>query len=178
MTFIQALEMMGKLWEINGIVRLLIDKFLGIRAELIYSNDNQQEWNFRRFVENPRKKTERNPVESREKQISFQPRKERILKTSQKWWMKNHCIFCKEASHNLIDCKKVTNISQRKKNSSVNETELKGKGTCCNCNDKHHTSICYTSVKQKPSVVESHQKLLVMTTRNQNVICPIEVILE
>ena len=115
MTFIQALEMMGKLWEINGRVRLLIDKFPGIRAELIYSNDNQQEWNFQRFVENPRQWTERNPVESREKQISFQPRKERILQTSQKWWMKNHCIFCKEASHNLIDCKKVTNISERKR---------------------------------------------------------------
>ena len=71
----------GKLQELH--------KLPGIRAQLVISNDNWQEWNFQRFIENLPKWTEGNPVVSRHKQISFQPQKERILQRSQRQCIKN-----------------------------------------------------------------------------------------
>ena len=80
MTHIQAMEAMGKLQEINGMVRLLIGKLPGIRAELFINVDNWQEWNFEGFLENLRKWTEGNPMVSRDEQISFQLRKKDYCK--------------------------------------------------------------------------------------------------
>ena len=42
---------------------------------------------------------------------------------------------------------------------------------------KHHTSTCYKSVEQEPSVVGSYQKQPAVTTRKQDVIYPVVVIL-
>ena len=50
-------------------------------------------WPFFGIVENLREWTERNLAASKDKPISFQPRKERILETSQRQWMKNHYNF-------------------------------------------------------------------------------------
>ena len=116
-------------------------------------------------MDNLRRWTERNSVVSRDEQINFQHWKERILQTSQRQWMKNHCIFCKETFHKTTDCKKVTNINRQKRIEASKKLsfnclcedqkiiECKSKETCCNCNIKHHTSICYNSVEQEPNGV-------------------------
>eukprot|EP00794_Sanderia_malayensis_P000844 gene844-biopygen109 len=46
MISVQALESMGKLKEINGLTRATLDKLEGIRAELVRTDDNWQEWGF------------------------------------------------------------------------------------------------------------------------------------
>ena len=66
MNHVQALETMGKLKEINGIVCVLIDKLPGIREKRVIHDDNWEEWNFQRFVEDQQKWTERNPIVSRD----------------------------------------------------------------------------------------------------------------
>ena len=43
---VQALETMGKLKEINGYVRLTLDKLQGVRADLVRTDDDLQDWNF------------------------------------------------------------------------------------------------------------------------------------
>ena len=53
--------------------------------------------------------------------------------------------------------------------------EFKSKGTCRDCNVKHCSSICYESVEQQPSVVESHQKQPVMTRKVRDLIYPAAV---
>ena len=108
--------------------------------------------------QNLEKWTGQNLVVSREEQISFQPQKERILHTSQNQGMKNHCICCKENSHNATDCKKVTNINQQKWIVSWH-------------------SICYKLFEREPSVFESHQKQSVMTAEERDVIYPVVVVL-
>ena len=115
MNHVQVLETMGKLQEINRIVCFLIDKLPGIREKRVIQNDNWEEWNFQRFVENQQKWTKGNPMVSRDEQISFQPRKERILQIIQRQLMKNHCIFFEETPHKTTNCKKVTNINVRKR---------------------------------------------------------------
>ena len=43
--------MMGKLKEINGFVRFKLDKLCGNRADLVRTEDNQQNWGFNELIE-------------------------------------------------------------------------------------------------------------------------------
>ena len=63
---VQALETMGRLKEINGIVCVLIDKLPGIREKRVIHDDNWEGWNLQRFVEDQQKWIERNPIVSRD----------------------------------------------------------------------------------------------------------------
>ena len=58
----QSLEALGKLTEINGYVRMSIDKLQGISGDLVRTDDNWREWGFPKFVEALRKWTETNPI--------------------------------------------------------------------------------------------------------------------
>ena len=42
----QALDTMGKIKEINGYVRITLDKLRGIRVDLVRSDDNWQDLKF------------------------------------------------------------------------------------------------------------------------------------
>ena len=48
---VQALETIGKLKEINGYVRLTLDKLQVIRADLVRTDDDWQNWKFPQLVE-------------------------------------------------------------------------------------------------------------------------------
>ena len=60
---VQCLEMLGKLKEISGYVRMSIDKLQGIRGDLVRTDDNWRGWDCPNFVEALRRWTERNRVE-------------------------------------------------------------------------------------------------------------------
>ena len=59
---VQSLETLGKLTEINGYVKMSIDKLQGIRGDLVRTDDNWREWGFPKFVEALRKWSETNPI--------------------------------------------------------------------------------------------------------------------
>lgn len=61
----QALETMGKIKEINGYVRVTLDKLPGIRADLVRLDEDWQDWDFPRMIEALRKWCDRNPVHPR-----------------------------------------------------------------------------------------------------------------
>ena len=50
-TNIQALDTMGKIKEINGYVRVTLDKLPGIRADVVRLDDNSQDWGFSQMLE-------------------------------------------------------------------------------------------------------------------------------
>ena len=52
---VQSLETLGKLTEMNGYVKMSIDKLQGIRGDLVRTDDNWREWGFPKFVEALRK---------------------------------------------------------------------------------------------------------------------------
>ena len=52
---------MGKLGEIKGLTRAALDKLEGIRAYLVRTDDNWQEWGFPQLVNALIQWTERNP---------------------------------------------------------------------------------------------------------------------
>ena len=53
----QVLETMNKLKEINGYVKLTLDKLPGIRAVLVRLYDNWQEWELAKLVDSETPKT-------------------------------------------------------------------------------------------------------------------------
>ena len=59
---VQTLDTMGKIKEMNGYVRVILDKLQGIRAGLVRNDDNWQDWKFQQLVEALEKWTVRNPV--------------------------------------------------------------------------------------------------------------------
>ena len=60
---VQALEALGKLKTVAGYARLMLDKLQGIRADLVRTDDDWQDWRFTQLLEQFMKWTERNPVE-------------------------------------------------------------------------------------------------------------------
>ena len=78
---VQSLETMGKLREVNGYVRMTIDKLPGIRGDLVRTDDSWREWNFPKLVDELRKWTERNPIQFKQ---SDKPWRARIFKPSRR----------------------------------------------------------------------------------------------
>ena len=52
---------MNKLKDINGYVKITLDKLPGIRADLVRLDDDWQDWGFTQLVEALRKWTKRDP---------------------------------------------------------------------------------------------------------------------
>ena len=67
---LQALETMGKIREVNGYVRMTLDKLEGIRGDLVRTDDNWQDWDFPHLLEALRKWTIRNPPKHSEERQS------------------------------------------------------------------------------------------------------------
>ena len=52
---LRALETMEKIKEVNGYVRMTLDKLEGIRGDLVQTADNWQDWEFPHLLEALRK---------------------------------------------------------------------------------------------------------------------------
>ena len=80
----QALDTMGKLKEINGYVRMTLDKLPAICADLVSIDNVWEKWDFEQFIEALRKWTDRNPISLDDKRNNINPpRKDSLYKTSQ-----------------------------------------------------------------------------------------------
>ena len=83
-TYVQAVETMGKLKTINGYVRLLLDRLPGIRSYLVRDDITWTNWEFPHLVEALRLWTERNPTSDEKKEHTVQRKFDRTLQTRQK----------------------------------------------------------------------------------------------
>ena len=158
---VQSLETLGKLTEINGYVRMSIDKLQGIRGDLVRTDDNWREWGFPKFVEALRKWTERNPIPAeREPPEKLPDRKKphfprnRSFQAQQKEERVRGCVYCEKPDHKSVNCKTVASVDERKRVLSNKHLCFNCTGTrhktvdcrcrvvCAVCQKKHHTSIC------------------------------------
>ena len=170
---LQALETMGKIREVNGYVRMTLDKLEGIRGDLVRTDDKWQHWDFPHLLEALRKWTIRNlpkhreERESQDKLLPHKPMKPFLPKngsyqTCQKEPKRIPCVYCESVTHQSVNCDKVITLQERRR-------ELNGKQLCFNCtgtnhkaperrcsayckfcNQRHHSSICTEKVAQQP----------------------------
>ena len=143
---------MNKLKEINGYVRLTLDKLPGIRADLVRIDEDWQEWTFPQLVDALRKWTTRNPkiIPSPEKGFKG----ENAYQANDKNYKHRDCVYCEKSGHKASDCKTVSDIEERrlilsKKKLCFNCTGTKQRASEClskrsyvKCKGKHHSSIC------------------------------------
>ena len=84
---LQALETMGKIKEVNGYVRMTLDKLEGIRGDLVCTDDNWQDWEIPHLLEALRKWTTINPPKpvderpGKEKTFPSKPLKTKVTKS-------------------------------------------------------------------------------------------------
>ena len=155
-TSVQTLETMGRLREVNGYARTTLDKLPGIRADLVRTDDDWQEWEFPQFLEALRKWCERNPIQSEERVKQYgQQRRDRVLQTNERPGRpRGCCVYCDALGHKSAECESVKVVAERKKLLSARKlcfnctgskhraAECRSKFKCQRCDGKHHTSIC------------------------------------
>ena len=153
-TNVNALDTLGKLKEINGYVRLTLDKLSGIRADLVRTDDNWKNWKFFELIEALRKWTERNPIAPHFEHQKENIKKDRLLQTTGKEKKKAACIYCDNEQHKSYQCEKVKTLGERKKiiatkrlcynctGTGHRAADCKSKRNCQNCGGRHHSSIC------------------------------------
>ena len=179
---VQARETIGKLKEINGYVILTLDKLQGIRADLVRTDDDLQDWKFSQLVEALENWTCRNPKPLNHKPLSEDNRANRYRNPNKIYQANQHQIdstSCKKSDHKTADLQTVKTTSERRKLLSekklcFNCTKLKHRAadcrsskTCLICKNKHHTSICAKSLSRSTEA-------LITTTKN-NVIYPVSM---
>ena len=134
---IQALDTTGKLREINGYVRVTLDKLPGIIADLVRLDDDWQEWTFPQMLETLRKGCDRNPLHSYDQPVKL---RDRFFNSRQEDWKQRPCVYCGSAEHKSVDCSKV-----------VRKRHLSEKRLCFNCTGTRHRAAecCITRSCQK-----------------------------
>ena len=174
---VQSLETMGKLREVNGYVRMTIDKLPGIRGDLVRTDESWREWNFPKLVDELRKWTERNPIQSKQSDKPWRDKNFQVLQ--QRDGRNRGCVYCEKRDHKSVDCKTVATVDDRKrvlsnKRLCFNCTgykhraeDCKSRSSCQICQRKHHTSIC-NSV--------SNQLMTATSMERSSVIYPVVVV--
>ena len=149
---VQALETLGKLKEVNGYVRMSIDKLPGIRGDLVRTDENWQEWDFPKFVYAPQGWTERNPVTIRSSDKSLC--ESNAFNTQLGDARPHGCVYCESTDHKPHECTKISHPDERRKyflkkrlcfncaGDDHRAMECKSRKTCLFCKRRHHTSIC------------------------------------
>ena len=133
----QALDAMNKLKDINGYVKITLDKLPGSRADLVRLDDDWQDWRFTQLVEALRKWTERNP------KIFVSPdenlKRDKMYHTRENEHKSPVCVYCDKEGHKSSECKTVAKVSANINRRLI----LSQKSLCFNCTDsKHRASEC------------------------------------
>ena len=109
-TNVQALDTMGRIKEINGYVRVTLDKLPGIRADLVCLDDNWHDWVFPQMFEALCKWCDRNPLHSSNQSNKS---RDRFFNSRQEDYLQRPCIYCTSTSHKSVNCDKIASVGDR-----------------------------------------------------------------
>jgi hypothetical protein len=158
---VQALETLGRIGEVNGYVRMTLDKLESVRGDSVRTDDDWQSWKFPNLIEALRKWTERNPPRHEDKtERKLKDPRVRSFHARDREVQPRPCVYCNSTQHKSVKCDKVTTPSERKKLLSSKKLCFNCTGTshrasacrcqslCQICRKEHHTSICEEKSEQ------------------------------
>ena len=143
---------MSKLKEIDGYVRLTLDKLPSIRASLVRLDDNWQKLDLAKLVGSLRRWTDRNPKNILNNDQKH--KREGVFQTKGQKQTLRACGYCDNQGHKASQFQSVKSVEDRrlilsKKKLDFNCTGTKHEASDCRsnklcliCNSKHHASIC------------------------------------
>ena len=158
-------------------MRETLEKLGPIKFELIRSDPDWQTWNLEKLLNALREYVVRNPIklfnereDVRQRPPRFEDRKEKSFRAQNKGSKKIYCIYCNSVEHFSNCCDKLKSIDERRdwfrkkrlcfncagQNHSVRECRSR---SCANCNQRHHTSLCYLK-KEDSSEFPNKSKVL------------------
>lgn len=165
---VQSLESMGKLNECWGLVRSVLEKLKGIKADLVRGQTEWHTWGFPELVQALQIWKEIHPIPLNESPPPFKPPSSRkSFHVQQSASHPRGCVYCDDKSHKSSECKEYVSVEDRKR-------KLRDKGLCFNCTgsnhlaarcrsrmnclkckQKHHTSICDKDVSENKALTAS-----------------------
>ena len=167
---VQSFETLGKLRDVAGNVRAVLEKLKGIKSDLVRGHKRWQEWYFRQLLKAIKRWKDIIPVtdasqsEIQRREPTYSPKEKNVkndgflrrrsYQTRQDIGRQMHgCVYCDKTGDFSANCPKVISVGDRKK-------FLSQKQLCFNCTGdthraescrsrgchhfqrKHHTSIC------------------------------------
>ena len=138
---VQTLEMLRKISECLALVQGVLNKLLGIKAELVQRKPNWQSWNFTELTSALRAWMEiypRKSVRSSEAPRSASSPGQRsfhMREHSTDTYTPRGCVYCNDASHKSSKCTVISSPAAQR-------NFLQGKGLCFNCTGPHRTAHC------------------------------------
>ena len=133
--------MLGKISECLALVQGVLNKLLGIKAELVQGKPNWQSWNFTELTSALRAWMEiypRKSVRSSEAPRSASSPGQRsfhMREHSTDTYTPRGCVYCNDASHKSSECTVISSPAAQR-------NFLQGKGLCFNCTGPHRTAHC------------------------------------
>ena len=177
---VQSLETLGKLQDVKGNVRCVIDKLKGIKSDLVRGQSGWQDWDFPQLVKALKQWRDINPIiESGDDNKKRFPGVSRQFQTREQPLKTRGCVYCSSETRKSTDCDKVTTVDDRRKHLAKSRlcfnctrgqhraADCKSRSACHKCQRKHHTSICD----------QRDNKLMAAScNENRSVCCPVVVV--
>ena len=163
---VQSLESLGKLSECWGLVRSVLNKLKGIKADLVRGQTEWQSWGFPELVKALQIWKDIHPVSLNESPTPTKhPGPRKSFHVQQDVSHQRGCVYCDDKSHKSSECNKCVLIEDRRKklrdkglcfNCTGNNhraAQCRSRTNCLNCKQKHHTSICDKDVIVMTSLI-------------------------
>ena len=129
---VQSLETLGKLRDVAGNVRAVLDKLKGIKSDLVRGHERWQEWDFRQLLKALKRWKDVNPVtdasqsEIQRREPTYSPKEKNVkndgflrrrsYQTRLDIGKQMHgCVYCDKTGHFSANCPKVISVGDRKK---------------------------------------------------------------
>ena len=170
----QSLETLGKLRDVSGNVRSVLDKLKGIKADLVRGREDWQNWDFPQLVKALKTWKDINPVENntekyptRLRDKGFQTKDSTNSSPSQR-----ACVYCDAVDHKSANCHNIVAVTDRRHHLSAKQlcfnctgskhraSECRSRSKCQVCQRKHHTSICDRLRDDRQSGARSSDQLM------------------
>ena len=177
---VQSLETLGKTTECWSMVRGVLDKLPGIKADLVRGKSDWQSWGFSQLLVAIKEWTEIHPNTPKAvEKPSHVTTRQRSFQAQEQTVSTRECVYCGEQSHKSLECTTIKSTSERKKilkdkslcfnctGSKHRADKCKSRGTCANCKKRHHTSIC----DKTDGTVSSEKHVAMTATDVEDKVC-------
>lgn len=202
---VQALETLGKLSGCLSMVRGVLDKLPGIKADLVNGKPGWQDWGFAELMRSLEEWKAIHPMEVNESVHEISPSQPSHLRSrpprpprpprDNSFYAQDRgpisrrvCVYCDRETHRSWECDSVTSPAERRRilqskrlcfnctGTQHNASQCRSRTSCVHCKQKHHSSICDRSTTAGRQTTTSGGVALTATQEGEKVCHPVVLV--